>query len=88
MTFPTGQSAKLAAVTEELIEMIRAEAGDVNVTADSSLLDGGMDSVKVMSLVFKIETRYDIALEPDDNDDLRTVDDLARLVLRRIEEQP
>ena len=88
MTFPKGQSAKLAAVTEELIEMIKAEAGVANLTADSALRDGGLDSLKVMSLVLKIETRYDIALEPDDNDDLRTVGDLAWLVLRRIEEQP
>ena len=46
-----------------------------------------MDSAKVLSLVFRIEARYDIELDADDGDDLRTVGDLARLVLRRIQER-
>ena len=33
-----------------------------------------------MSLVFKIEERYDIVLDEEDADDLRTVGDLAALV--------
>ena len=40
-----------------------------------------------MSLVFKLEEHYDIVLDEGDADDLRTVDDLAALVVRRIEEQ-
>jgi acyl carrier protein len=87
MTFPTEQSAELADVTQEIIEILRAEAGGANLTADSTLQDGGLDSLKVMSLVLKIETRYDIELDADDGGELRTVDDLARLVVRCIEEQ-
>lgn len=87
MTFPTEQSAELADVTQEIIEILRAEAGVANLTADSTLQDGGLDSLKVMSLVLKIETRYDIELDADDGGELRTVDDLARLVVRCIEEQ-
>jgi acyl carrier protein len=41
-----------------------------------------------MSLVFKIEERYGILLDDADADDLRTVRDLATLVLRRIQERP
>jgi acyl carrier protein len=48
----------------------------------------GLDSLKVMSLIFKIEARYDLFLDEDDADDLRTVGDLAALVVRRIEDQP
>jgi acyl carrier protein len=88
MTFPTVQSAKLAAVTHEIIELIRAETPVANLTADSALQDAGLDSLRIMSLVLRIESRYDIELDADDADELRTVGDLARLVVRRLEQQP
>ncbi|HZA10180.1 acyl carrier protein [Mycobacterium sp.] len=87
MTLPTQESANLADVTEEIISMLRAEAGVANLTADSTLQDGGLDSLKVMSLVLKIETRYDIELDADDAEELRTVGDLGRLVVRLIEKR-
>jgi acyl carrier protein len=87
MTLPSGQSATLAAVTHEIIGLIKAEADAVNLGPDSALQDAGMDSAKVLSLVFRIEARYDIELDADDGDDLRSVGDLARLVLRRIQER-
>lgn len=40
-----------------------------------------------MSLVLRIEGRWGIELDADDADDLRTVGDLARLVVQRIEAQ-
>lgn len=88
MTLSTVESAKLAAVAQEIIEMIKAETPVANLSADSALQDGGMNSLTVMSLVLRIETRYDIELDADDGGDLRTVGDLARLVVRRIEDQP
>ena len=60
----------------------------LDLRADSTLQSRGLDSLKVMSVVFKIEERYDIVLDEEDADDLRTVGDLAALVVRRIEEQP
>ncbi len=87
MTSPSGQSPTLAAVTQEIADLIRAESDAVDLGADSALRDAGMDSAKVLSLVFRIEARYDIELDADDGDDLRTVGDLARLVLRRIQER-
>ena len=76
------------AVTQEIIDLVVAEAGTVDVTADATLESWGLDSLKVMSLVFKIEERYGIVLDEEGADDLRTVDDLAALVLRCIQEQP
>jgi acyl carrier protein len=84
---PTGKVATIDAVTQQIIGLVEAEVGAVDLTTDSSLLDQGLDSVKVMSLVFKIEAHYDILLEEEDADDLRTVGALAVLVARRIEEQ-
>jgi acyl carrier protein len=76
----------LEAVTQEIIDLVVAEVVTVDVTADATLQSWGLDSLKVMSLVFKIEERYGIVLDEEDADDLRTVGDLAALVLRRIQE--
>jgi acyl carrier protein len=74
-------------VTQEVIDLVRAEAGPVDLSADSTLQGGGLDSLKVLSLLFKIERRYDIVLDEDDGDDLNTIGDLAALVVRRIQER-
>jgi acyl carrier protein len=87
MTLPPGKSATIEAVTQDIIELVRAEAGPVDLTADSTLLGGGLDSLKVLSLIFKIEKRYDIVLDEEDGDDLNSVGDLAELVVRRIQER-
>jgi acyl carrier protein len=89
MTLPTGKSATFDAVTREIIDLARADdVGVVDLTADSTLQSRGLDSLRVMSLLFKIEERYDIVLQEEDGDDLLTVGDLAALVVRRIREQP
>lgn len=87
MSTPTGKSAAVEAVTQELIDIIRAEVGPVDLTADSKVKVPGMDSLKFMSIVVKIEARYDILLEGGDGDDPRTIGELAALVVRRIEER-
>ncbi|WP_232425644.1 acyl carrier protein [Mycobacterium sp. JS623] len=75
-------------MTQEIIDLVAAEVGAVDVTAEAALQSWGLDSLKVMSLVFKIEERYGIILDEQDADDLRTVGDLAALALRRIQERP
>jgi len=74
-------------VTQQIIDLVGNDVGSFDITVDSSLQDQGLDSLKVMSLVFKIEEHYDIFLDEADADDLRTVGDLATLVVRRIEQQ-
>jgi acyl carrier protein len=81
------ESATLAEVTQEIIDLVASEAKEANIKADSDLADVGMDSLKFMSVVFKIEARYDIELQEEDADDLRTVGDLAHLVLGHVAEQ-
>jgi acyl carrier protein len=81
------ESATLAKVTREIIDLVTSEAKEANIMADSILQDVGMDSLKFMSVVFKIEAHYDVELQEEDADDLRTVGDLANLVLARIAEQ-
>jgi acyl carrier protein len=87
MLFVSQASDLLDEVVHEIIELVRIEATELTVTADSSLSDVGLDSLKFMSVVFKIEARFDIELQEEDADDLRTVGDLASLVAERIAEQ-
>ena len=89
MSMPTEHFPTVAreAVAQHVLDLIGTDAEIAGLTADSSLQSQGLDSLKVMSLVFKIEEHYDITLDEGDADDLRTVDDLAALVVRRIEEQ-
>ena len=78
----------LEAVTQQIIDLAGMDAEALELTADSSLQSQGLDSLKVISLVFKIEEHFDIVLDEEDADDLRTVGDLAALVVRHIEQQP
>ena len=87
MPFVELESATLAEVTQEIIDLVASEAKEADLKADSNLADVGLDSLKFMSIVFKIEAHYDIELQEEDADDLRTVGDLANLVLARIAEQ-
>ena len=91
MTLPTDKAATAAAVTREIVDFIRAElaeVGAIDLTADSTLQSGGLDSLEVMSLIFKLESRYEISLDAGDGDNVRTVGDLANLVVRGLQERP
>ena len=89
MSMPTENSpiAAREAVTQHILDLIANDVEIAGLTTDSSLQSQGLDSLKVMSLVFKLEDHYDIVLDEEDADDLRTIDDLAALVVRRVEEQ-
>jgi acyl carrier protein len=87
MLFASHEADLLDEVTNEIIDLVRIEVTELDVTASSSLHDVGLDSLKFMSVVFKIEARFDIELQEEDADDLRTVGDLASLVADRIAEQ-
>jgi acyl carrier protein len=87
MTTSSQELAIVALVTLKIIDLVKAEAKQANITADSNLADVGLDSLRFMSVVFKIEAYYDIELQEEDADDLRAVEDLANLVIARIAEQ-
>ena len=87
VTMPNGQPVTPAAVTQDIVELVRAESGVTDLGPDSGLQDAGLDSAHLLSLVFRIEARYDIDLDAQDGDDLTTIGDLAALVVRRIEER-
>ncbi|MGO9156611.1 acyl carrier protein [Mycobacterium sp.] len=87
MTTSSQELAILAIVALKIIDLVKAEAKQADITADSNIADVGLDSLRFMSVVFKIEEYYDIELQEEDADELRTVGDLANLVIARIAEQ-
>ena len=87
MPTESSSTATRETVAQHIVDLIGKDDEIAPLTIDSSLHSQGLDSLKVMSLVFKLEDHYDILLDEEDADDLRTVDDLAALVVRRIEEQ-
>ena len=82
MTSPTGGPLTVEAVTQEIIELVQSEVKGAELTADSSLVSSGLDSVRILSLIYKIEKHYSIVLDEEEGDDLVTVGDLAALVVR------
>jgi len=89
MTMPIDNNSTIARpdVTQHIIDLIEGDGEITGLTPDSSLLNHGLDSLRIMSLVFKLEEHYDILLDDQDADDLHTVNDLATLVMRRIAER-
>lgn len=85
MTLPKDQPVAVAAATDEIIDLIRAETKDVSgdLTAESTLQSTGLDSMTLVSLIFKIEARYGITFLDEDGDDIETIGDLANLVARQ-----
>jgi acyl carrier protein len=88
MTSPTGEPLTVEVVTKEIIDLLRTEVKGGELTADSSLVSSGLDSVSFVSLIYKVEKQYSIVLEEEKDDDLVTVGDLAALIVRLVEAQP
>ena len=87
MSTKSSSTVSRETVTQYIIDLIGQDDEIPDLTVDSSLQSQGLDSLKVMSLVFKIEEHYCIVLDEEDADDLRSVGDLAALVIRRIGEE-
>jgi len=62
MTLPTGKPATIEAVTQEILDLLLAEVGGVGFTADTILEGQGLDSLKLMSLLF--QDREPLRLRP------------------------
>lgn len=84
-------SESVDAVVQDVIGLVEAAGGAPGLTAESTFTECGLDSLKVLSLISKIERRYAIILEgedEDDDDDPQTIGELAALVVRRLQVKP
>lgn len=72
---------------EEISELVCLQLGVGRARpADRLLEDLAADSADLLNLVVAVEDRYGIAIDEEDLTELRTVDDLYRLTLRRLAE--
>jgi acyl carrier protein len=75
-------------VLGEIRRLLREELGVTRLAqgADDLVRDLQLDSVGLLTLVVGLEDRFRVALREEDAAAVRTVQDLATLVLRRREE--
>jgi acyl carrier protein len=75
-------------VLGEIRRLLREELGVTRLAqgADDLVRDLQLDSVGLLTLVVGLEDRFRVALREEDAAAVRTVQDLAALVLRRREE--
>lgn len=72
---------------EEFIALIRKTAdlpGDKPISADSSLYDLGVDSIRMMFLVNEIDKQYDVILEVVNLYEAVSLRDLHQIIISRI----
>lgn len=73
----------LAEITDAVVQIAMGELGPTGVTLapDTDLRAvEGMDSVKVLRMIAKIEQRYDVELEDEDVFGIATIAGAAKLV--------
>ena len=69
-------------VREQILTIASAELGDAAPTGDTVLADA-LDSVQRLQLVVAIEDHFEICFEPEDDESVRTLDDLVAVVEAR-----
>jgi len=77
----------IAAGVREVAEKHLTLEGEL--TADSRLVeDVGLDSLALLTLAFEVENHFDIILDPEDELNIRTVDDLIDAIARHLDDAP
>jgi len=78
------ESSVAAKVIERLSRSLPLDLQGLRVTADSTLReDLGLDSLRTVDLVIELEDQFDISIETDDLDAVRTVGDLVLLIEKK-----
>ncbi len=76
----TGPEARVA---QEILRLAREDLGLEGAPAPGEALAGALDSLMLLSLVVAVEDRFRVILTDDDAAGTRSLEDLARLVVRR-----
>ena len=79
-------SADLAAIRRAIVDIAQAELGEYAPPEGMDLADA-LDSVQRLALVVAIEDHFEVCFEPEDDQASVTLDDVARVVARRLQEQ-
>lgn len=76
-----------ADVLEQVADLARRELQwDDPLRPEQRLVeDLGLDSLRLVTLAVAVENHFEICLEPEDEETLVTVEDLVRVVRRKVE---
>ena len=78
----------LEAIKEELVERLELEVEPEDIDDDTFLFGGGLqlDSIDSMEIIIGMQARFDVMIEEDDIEPLRTINTLADFVIANRED--
>ena len=78
----------LEAIKEELVDRLELEVEPEDIDDDTFLFGGGLqlDSIDSMEIIIGMQARFDVMIEEDDIEPLRTINTLADFVLANRED--
>ena len=73
----------LEEIKEELVERLELEVEPEDIDDDTFLFGGGLqlDSIDSMEIIIGMQARFDVMIEEDDIEPLRTINTLADFVI-------
>ena len=78
-------SAEVTAAIAETIRTVSARARDMAITADSLLLeDLALDSLDLVAVVIQLQDQFEVEIDPDEINSIRTVSELAASLQRQV----
>lgn len=78
----------LEAIKDELVERLELEVEPEDIDDDTFLFGGGLqlDSIDSMEIIIGMQARFDVMIEEDDIEPLRTINTLADFVIANQED--
>jgi acyl carrier protein len=78
-------SAEVTAAIAEMIRTVSARARDMAITAESLLLEElALDSLDLVAVVIELQDRFEVEIDPDEINSIRTVGELAASLHRQV----
>jgi len=75
-------------MTEESVRAVLQQIAEKELGVQGTLPEGELaeylDSVQRLTLVVAVEDHFQFCFEPEDESELRTLDDLVRYIVRRV----
>ena len=79
----SGVTVNDQAIRNQIVEMVRRESVHTGEIPDGALADH-LDSVQRLTLVVAIEDHFEICLDPNDEEQVETLDDIVKLIQRKL----
>jgi len=78
-------SAEVMAAITETIRSVSAKAREMAISADSLLLeDLALDSLDLVAVVIQLQDQFEVEIDPDEINSIRTVSELAASLQRQV----